>query len=75
MTDLDSSTRDAIVRTILQAYPTTQAICLSRAHRTDDERPESDVDLALLLPHVEAKAVGSLALGPLWAALVKLFGY
>lgn len=39
-----------IVETILQYYPETQAIYLFGTYGTADERAESDVDIALLLP-------------------------
>ena len=40
-----------IVETILKYYPETQAVCLFGTYGTFAERPESDVDIALLLPH------------------------
>lgn len=40
-----------IVETILKYCPETQAVYLFGTYGTVDERPESDVDIALLLPH------------------------
>ncbi len=39
-----------IIETILKYYPETQAVYLFGTYGTVAERPESDVDLALLLP-------------------------
>jgi uncharacterized protein len=58
-------TSDDLIRTIvLRHVPDVQAIYLFGSHGTDDERADSDVDLALLLPHVQAKKAGPLALTP-----------
>lgn len=40
-----------IVETILKYCPETQAVYLFGTYGTFAERPESDVDIALLLPH------------------------
>ncbi|NVO00647.1 MAG: nucleotidyltransferase domain-containing protein [Geobacteraceae bacterium] len=52
---------DSIVKTVMQHYPTVQGIYLFGSCMTGDEWPDSDVDLALLLPPLEAKEVRSLA--------------
>ncbi len=39
-----------IVRTVLDHYPDTQAIYLFGSYGTENEWPDSDVDIALLLP-------------------------
>ncbi len=44
-----------IVETILEYYPATQAIYLFGTYGTADERADSDVDIALLLPHDDCK--------------------
>jgi predicted nucleotidyltransferase len=54
-----------IIRTIVDAYPATQAIYLFGSYGTEYENQTSDVDIALLLPHDMAKQVGSLALSKL----------
>lgn len=63
------TTQEHIADLILRYHPAVQAIYLFGTHGTDYERPDSDVDIAVLLPPVEAKAVGSLALSPLQFAL------
>ena len=40
-----------IVTHILQAFPTTQAIYVFGSFGTVDERPESDLDIAVVLPY------------------------
>ena len=45
-----------IVRTVLRHYPDTQAIYLFGSYGTENEWPDSDVDIALLLPPEQAKA-------------------
>jgi len=54
----------AIVRIVLEHYPDTQAIYLFGTHGTEDEWPSSDVDIAVLLPPIQAKELSSLALSP-----------
>jgi uncharacterized protein len=61
-----------IVDTVLAVYPDTQAIYLFGSYGTADEWPDSDVDIALLLPPVAAKEAGSLLLGELHLALQSL---
>ena len=63
-----------IIRPILQHFPNAQAIYLFGSHGTEYEMPESDVDIALLLPHAEAKQAGSLAMHDLHFALEELLG-
>lgn len=65
---------EQIVQTILTHTPQVQAVYLFGSHGTEDERPSSDVDIALLLPPEQAKAVGSLLLGELHMALAELLG-
>ena len=63
-----------IVQTILTYTPQVQAVYLFGPYGTEDERPSSDVDIALLLPPEQAKAVGSLLLGELHLVLAELLG-
>ena len=63
-----------LVATIRGHFPAAQAVYLFGSHGTEYERVDSDVDLAVLLPHAEAKRVGSLCLGECWHALVALSG-
>ncbi|MEI7868139.1 MAG: nucleotidyltransferase domain-containing protein [Candidatus Methylumidiphilus sp.] len=46
-----------MVETVLSDYPDTQAIYLFGSWGTEDEWPSSDVDMAVLLPPLRAKAV------------------
>ncbi len=50
---------------ILNNFPSLTAIYLFGSCATGEESPESDVDIALLLPHGDAKAAGHLAMDPL----------
>ncbi len=51
-----------IIDTILAHYPAAQGIYLFGSYATGDERPDSDMDVALLLPHEQAKKEQDLAL-------------
>jgi predicted nucleotidyltransferase len=46
-----------MVKTVIKDYPDTQAIYLFGSWGTEDEWPNSDVDMAVLLPPKKAKAV------------------
>lgn len=59
------ATRRLIVQAVLAHYPNAQGVYLFGSYGTDDEWPESDVDIAVLLPPLEAKEVGGLALSAL----------
>ncbi len=63
---------EEIVRLILSYYPDTQAIYLFGTYQTEYERPNSDVDIALLLPPEQAKAVGLLVGSDLYYDLESL---
>ena len=47
----------SIIHTILAAHPNTQAIYLYGTWGTEYQRRDSDVDIAVLLPHDETKVV------------------
>ena len=49
---------EEITRIILNHSPAAQAIYLYGSYGTAGEWPDSDVDIALLLPPVEAKTAG-----------------
>ena len=53
-----------IVPIVLKHYPATQAIYLFGTYGTPDEWPNSDVDIAVLLPPKQARALSQLALTP-----------
>jgi uncharacterized protein len=55
----------AIIRTVLKHYPDVQAVYLFGTYGTPDERPDSDIDIALLLPPQQAKAAKPLAMSDL----------
>jgi len=61
-----------IVRMVLEHYPDVQGIYLFGSHGTEFDRPESDVDLALLLPHDQARRERHLAMSPCRLALEKI---
>ena len=56
---------EGIIAAVLSAYPKTQAIYLFGTYGTDSEWPDSDVDIALLLPPADAKEIGTLMMSPL----------
>jgi predicted nucleotidyltransferase len=53
--------QDVLIQTVLNHYPDTQAIYLFGSWGTADEWPNSDVDMAVLLPPQQAKGVDFLA--------------
>jgi predicted nucleotidyltransferase len=55
----------AIVEAVLKRFPDAQAVYLFGSSGTRDERPESDVDIALLLPPKKATETGTPALDDL----------
>jgi predicted nucleotidyltransferase len=59
----------SIVRQILTGLPHTQAIYLFGSFAADQPMSGSDVDLAVLLPPLEARRIGRLAGGRLHLAL------
>jgi predicted nucleotidyltransferase len=61
-----------LVQAILAAYPDTQAIYLFGSYATGDQRRDSDLDLAILLPVTTARQVGSLYFSPLQDQVTKL---
>ena len=54
----------AIIHTVLKHYPDVQAIYLFGSYDTGQEWPESDVDVALLLPPEGAKRTKDMMLSP-----------
>ena len=63
-----------IVHTIRTHYPNVQAVYLFGSYGTEQQWPDSDADIVLLLPADEAKRAGSLAMTDLHAALERLLG-
>jgi uncharacterized protein len=60
---------ETIKRIVLDHHPSAQAIYLFGSYRTEDEWPDSDVDIAVLLSPEESKKTGSLAMSALRFAL------
>jgi predicted nucleotidyltransferase len=56
---------ETINKTVLHHYPSAQAIYLFGSYQTEDEWPDSDVDVAVLLMPEESKRTGSLAMSAL----------
>lgn len=74
--DLDhQGVKETIIRHTLAYYPSAQAIYLFGSFGTADEWPDSDIDVAVLLPHKEAKAAGPLALSDLHLGLSQALGH
>ncbi|MGH9432679.1 MAG: type VII toxin-antitoxin system MntA family adenylyltransferase antitoxin [Terriglobia bacterium] len=65
---------DAIVRIILEHYPAAQAIYLFGTYGTADEWPQSDVDIAVLLPPEQARRQPQLMLTSCHYALADALG-
>ncbi len=66
------SVQGAIIRTVLEHYPNVQGIYLFGSYGTADEWPDSDVDIALLLPPLEAKEAGTFVMSKLHSVLESL---
>ena len=65
---------EGIVETIIRHYPGTQAIYLSGSYGAGNEWPNSDVDIAVLLPPETSKRVGHLMMSQLHGDLELLLG-
>jgi predicted nucleotidyltransferase len=63
---------DNIIREIVEHYPDTQGIYLFGSYGTVDERADSDVDIALLLPPIRARIEQDLQVSRCRASLVNL---
>ncbi len=61
-----------IVKTVLKHYPEVEAVYLFGTSGTEDEWPDSDVDVALLFSPAKAPKTGSLLMSDLWNELEKL---
>jgi len=61
-----------IIQTVLKHYPEVQAIYFFGTYGTDDQWIDSDVDIALLLKHQQAKKVGTLVMSDLRFELERL---
>lgn len=63
-----------IIANIRRCYPDVQAVYLFGSLGTEYEREDSDADIAVLLPHATAKAVGSLVMAECRFALERALG-
>jgi uncharacterized protein len=54
----------AIIELVLRHYPNAQGIYLFGSYGTQRQWPQSDVDIAVLLPHTEAKTAKHMMLSP-----------
>lgn len=63
-----------IIDIVLRHYPACQAIFLFGSYGTERDTPASDVDLAILLPHDQAKSIGPLSLSDCRGALEDALG-
>lgn len=61
-----------IVRTVRLFHADVQAVYLFGSYGSEAEREDSDVDLAILLPHESAKKAGNLSLKECACALIDL---
>ena len=68
------ATPEIIIQTVLAHYPTVQGIYLFGSCMTADEWPDSDVDIALLLPPFEAKQERHLAISECTLELSRSLG-
>jgi len=66
--------RDSIVRIILEHYPSAQAIYVFGTYGTADEWPDSDVDIAVLLPPEHGHRQPHLMLTPCHYGLAEALG-
>lgn len=65
---------EIIIRTVLAHYQNVQGIYLFGSSMTEDEWPESDIDIALLLPPIAAKSERPLAISECALELARAFG-
>lgn len=61
-----------IVAVVLRHFPDVQGVYLFGSHATGQAWPNSDVDIALLLPHDRAKEMGNLHMSPCRVALTEM---
>jgi predicted nucleotidyltransferase len=63
-----------ITTTVLKHYPDVQAVYLFGSYGTDQTLADSDVDIAVLLPHKKSSQAGSLLMSDLRFELERLLG-
>jgi predicted nucleotidyltransferase len=62
---------DTIRRIVLEHYPAVEAIYVFGSHAAGNPRPGGDIDIALLLPHRQAREVTGLGFGACWFELAE----
>ena len=65
---------DKIITAVLKYYPDVQAVYLFGSYGTDQELADSDVDIAVLLPHDKSHETDSLPMNDLRFELERLLG-
>jgi len=65
---------DKIISAVLKHYPDVQAVYLFGSYVANDAWPDSDVDIALLLPHETSQACGCLLMSELCIELESSLG-
>ncbi len=63
--------KEVIIQTVLKHYPDVQAIYFFGSYGTENEWPDSDVDIALLLAPQKASEIGLLTMSDLYFDLDK----
>lgn len=63
---------ETVLQLILAHHPCVQGVYLFGSYGTEDERPDSDADIALLLPPGASREAGSLQAGGLHGELERL---
>ena len=61
---MDETMEPLIIKTVLSYYPAVQGIYLFGSYGTEDEWPDSDIDIALLMLPEQAKQEKNLILSP-----------
>ncbi|MBM3934412.1 MAG: nucleotidyltransferase domain-containing protein [SAR202 cluster bacterium] len=74
MTDETNNRYGDIARIVTAHYPRAQGVYLFGTYGTPEQRPDSDVDIAVLLPPSEAARCPSLMLTPCHLALEEALG-
>ncbi|PIX16435.1 MAG: nucleotidyltransferase domain-containing protein [Elusimicrobia bacterium CG_4_10_14_3_um_filter_49_12_50_7] len=63
-----------IIKTVLKYYPDVQAVYLFGSHGSADERPDSDIDIAVLFSPPSAGRIGALSMSDLKFELEEALG-
>ncbi len=69
-----SINKDSIINVVGRHYPAAEAIYLFGSHAQGEAWPQSDVDIALLLPPADAHLARAMAASPCRTALTETLG-